>query len=238
MKPLNHVIKSKKKRDTESELYDALVNYLQRTYVFRQFEIDLWLGDNSIKYLRQDSYKLKKFDEKLSAEMLWHEGHTCEWNSFSDQKLNGMYDGFLWENMEHAGQNRKRLIQEMIKEIIQSGKLVTKMPFNPLMKVLIEEGRICIRGSFRPLSYGSARRESITLEAGDRCYFSHHRAGVVNSAFVYRKNFNSYTLIVFSNQQEGLETRNLSVNTAYFFTANTNEIGLTPEQAAEQKYCG
>lgn len=223
---------------SDRELYRALMDYLDHTYVFVKLEIDQWLGKDRVIYSRRDRCESDLLNSVLSAEELWFDGFFEDWTDCTTISVKNICSEFIFKNGSLIGKHRKTMIRDMVKTEINHGSLIVNVKFNPILKQVIAGGRKKVKG-IKPLSCFSQKRTSVELKEGDLCYFCWNTKNpyVANPAYVFRKLASSYIIIFFSHQKNGTETSKLEINTGRFINATADELGKTPEQAVLQRFC-
>lgn len=221
----------------EASLLQAVNTFLNKNYLFRKLEIEQWLGLDQILYTRKDEVLSERL-QTMTAETLWHEGDLEDWATYKPNKVDHFYENFMWENMQAVGFKRKKLIKNMIREIISTSQMTETIRFDPKLKTVIEMGRQKVQ-SVKPLQFSSSERKPVSLEEGEACFLNWYSKTpyIANPAFVFKKYENSYRLLFFTNAAESGETSKLVINSARFLTVPADELGKTPEQAVLQRFC-
>lgn len=225
-------------RYSDQELFSVITSYLEREFVFKKLELELWLGNDRVIFKRRDDYDSDLFTNGKCAEELWHDGEFENWKTCTPLALKNIFKEFIFRRGAALGKGRTRYIMDILKAETSYGSMIETIHFNPKLKDLINLGRGYAK-NIKPLNSNNSKRVNILLNEEDECYFcwSTKRPYVANPAFVFKKLAGSYIIIFFYNESKGVETSKQKINMARFINAPSDEIGTTPQQAILQRFC-
>jgi hypothetical protein len=221
---------------TEDELRATIQTYLAGNFYFRKLEIDKWM-DGGIRYAEKDIFNQTDLASDRKAEQLLEEGFFESWRTFTEKSVNYLCGEFLWQNLASLGAGKKKLIKTIIADLVEKTDLTVAIKSDPILESLIKTGRKRVKG-IKPLPYSSNKRVAVDLQSGQTCFVCTDRSGpfISSPAYVLKKFENAYRIMFFTNVEDYGESKNLLVNQIICLTVQSNELGITPEQAVLQKW--
>lgn len=219
----------------EKDLYEMVFSFLNEQYVFRHIQLYDFFDNTEpiIKYTHVSNYNSEVDTVDEPCKLL---DRRCfqYWNDYTKNSTKLLADEFIWKNLKlHS---KRTLIKNAIAEIIANGDIVKTIKFNPFLKEIINSGRVKV--SVSKSRFCSSHDRITMVRSGDQVFVCDKSLSpyIANPGYVISASVTgTYRIMQFLNlDNDSRPTNKLRINGWSFFTANKDEIGLTPEDAVMQ----
>ena len=211
--------------------------FIIKHFSFIKFEIYNYFDNDRIYYTqgKPQIFKDIEYTDMQAFEMI-DTVKSKSWNVY-DEKSSVKYiagefrlTGYIYSESKYKLAD----IKGAVKEIIGNEKLVQIIKFNPLIKDLIKEGRHHVKCIYPE---ETKYRKSISAGVGTKVYFCDRSNNIVSPAYVIGNFVNEKLHIAyFTNiNSDSMETSKLDVNGWAIAAVLPCELGLTPEQAIQNR---
>lgn len=215
------------------QLRNEAEKFLIKNFSFVKFEIYNFFNNNKI-YWTHSKVKIfqnMEYTDKDAFKMV-ETIKSKNWAVYNE-KSTLKYIASEFKIVSNIISNQKYkvgAIKIVIKQILDSEKLVQIIKFNPLISDLINERSQRVKNVYpQEMKY----RQNISANIGDKVYFCNNLSNIVNPGYVIG-NFADEKLHIayFCNLNcDHFETQKLDINGWATVGVYKNEVGLTPEQA-------
>jgi|APLak6261698768_1056241.scaffolds.fasta_scaffold00152_6 hypothetical protein len=219
------------------QLKNEAEKFLSKNFSFVKFEIYNFFNNNKIYWTHSKAliFHDMEYTDKDAFKMI-DTIKSKNWAVY-DEKSTLKYIASEFKLLSNIISNQKYKVADIkvaIKSILDSGKHVQTIKFNPLISDLVNEGRHRVKNVY-PQEIKC--RQNISVGIGDKVYFCDSSNNIANPAYVIG-NFADEKLHIayFTNlNSDYIETQNLNINGWALIGAYKNEVGLTPEQAIKNR---